>query len=331
LPELDWADPGKADMQAMAALLKDLVGVDIITPSPELEDHIREMAGLPDRPEGVGEGPRQPRLPGGFEIKTFAEKEVAGTEVKGTAGRRLPGKIERETNKYQAELLAVYDRWSTALRREIVKGDQGGLSPPELIGIVDANIGVLAERLKAVGRKGIKEAVMLGMKGAEPDAEALRLIADRVEQNERYIDDSLIPGVRQKLIDHITESSQVQRFALDEIALTGALTALRVRTSGYSGAYWSAIFEGAALVGKRDDAERRDRGEKPRPVKWVLDPNSEHCQPSPGFYGCEELAGEYESWDAMPTVPAGQVTCRGNCRCHIEVWNPDRQDWERVA
>lgn len=62
-PYLDWADPGKFDIKALADLINSLTGSQIITPGPELEDHIRDIAGLPDRPEGVGEGPRQPITP----------------------------------------------------------------------------------------------------------------------------------------------------------------------------------------------------------------------------------------------------------------------------
>ena len=77
------------------------------------------------------------------------------------------------------------------------------------------------------------------------------------------------------------------------------------------------------------DKEREEAGKKPRRVRWVLDPAAEHCKKSEFHYGCPELAGEYESWDHMPTVPAGDVSCLGNCRCHIDV--KTESGWERVA
>lgn len=58
LPKLNWADPGKADIAGLSTLLKEMTAAQIITASAELEDHVRSVAGLPDRPEGVGEGPR---------------------------------------------------------------------------------------------------------------------------------------------------------------------------------------------------------------------------------------------------------------------------------
>jgi len=58
LPKLDWTPPGKNDIAAISTLFRDMVGVDILTPDSGLEDYVRSMAGLPDRPEGEREGER---------------------------------------------------------------------------------------------------------------------------------------------------------------------------------------------------------------------------------------------------------------------------------
>lgn len=59
LPTLDWMSPGKEDVDSVAKMLEQMIKVNVVTPSEELEDYIRGMAGLPERPQGVGEGPRQ--------------------------------------------------------------------------------------------------------------------------------------------------------------------------------------------------------------------------------------------------------------------------------
>lgn len=248
--------------------------------------------------------------------------------VEGAAGRRATGKLERQTNEYQAELLRAYDKWAKEAQAALTRAEREGVGEAGIIAALEVQLLKLSETLKEIGRKGIREAVVLGQKGREPDVETLELITEEVKQNEKFIDESLIPAIKEKIEKHITEESK--SYALDQLALAGALAAVRSRTGGYSGSYWAAIFRGAGILRKREDIELKKQGVKPRRVRWVLDPGVEHCHASAGFYGCMDMAGEYDNWDAMPTVPAGQVTCRGNCRCHIEVRN-DQGGWSRVT
>ena len=87
------------------------------------------------------------------------------------------------------------------------------------------------------------------------------------------------------------------------------------------------IFETQKALGTEKEHELALEGLAPERIRWVLDPNADHCEDSAGHYGCPGLAGEYDSWNDLPTVPAGQVTCRGNCRCHLEVFRDG--DWRR--
>lgn len=249
-------------------------------------------------------------------------------QVSGTTGRRERGKIEKATNEYQGKLVRLYDRWAVDARRAIVKAEKAGKHGPELEAVVDEQMAMFADMMKELGRQGILQAVQMGLGDVQADADAFRIVADKVEENEKFIDESLVPDIRAKIVAHLNEVTKT--FQLDELALGGILTAMRTRAGGYSGAFWSATFLGAGLGRKKDDKKRRDEGEVPRRVRWVLDPAADHCLDSAGFFGCESLEGEYESWDALPTIPAGQVTCRGNCRCGIEVEEAPGQ-WVRVA
>lgn len=109
----------------------------------------------------------------------------------------------------------------------------------------------------------------------------------------------------------------------DTSILVGAIATMRARLASYAGEVWEAIFASAKITGQAEDIKRVGNGMPPKRVKWVLDQGANHCKERPGYYGCPDLAGEYDTWDDMPTVPAGQVSCLQNCRCHIAIQNDD--------
>ena len=71
LPLIQWSQPGSIDIAGMLDSYTKGVSANVITPIEEDEDHFRAQMDLPDRPEGVGEGPRgasvQPAFPGFFQ------------------------------------------------------------------------------------------------------------------------------------------------------------------------------------------------------------------------------------------------------------------------
>ena len=60
LPSLTWADPGKVDISALLNSYQIGVGAGVLTVIREDEESLRTFMGLPDLPEGEGEGPRIP-------------------------------------------------------------------------------------------------------------------------------------------------------------------------------------------------------------------------------------------------------------------------------
>jgi len=61
-PTLEHGDVEGADIQALAAYIKDMTGVGVLVPDDHLEDYVREAAGLPERlDEGTDPNPRKPK------------------------------------------------------------------------------------------------------------------------------------------------------------------------------------------------------------------------------------------------------------------------------
>ncbi len=327
LPTIEWADPGKRDIAGISDVIVNLTQAGIITAEPQLEDHIRAIAGLPDRPEGVGEGPRSIAMPfpqgmGGPQQARMRQYAEAG----GIAARPGRRPFTQMVNEYQGELLALYDAWVHGLGEAV---DEEKPDSIERLGmLVDSHIVLLGNEMQALGRRRIREAVAHGLHDTEPSPEALRLMADAVEQNDKFITESLLPDVRERTLrdlskvlwEPVTMASGTHLYADVTGALVlGVLEVLRGRVATYAGAMWAAGFQGAGIWIKDSDAGRSLQGYKPHRVKWQLDPNANHCKKSAYHHGCEQCAGTYDSWSELPTVPAGDVTCLGNCRCQILV------------
>jgi len=86
---------------------------------------------------------------------------------------------------------------------------------------------------------------------------------------------------------------------------------------------------------------RRSSGTKAQPVRWVLGTWCEaHCRRIAGRPSCSDVAGEYDEWDCLPTVPDGaELACKSEefmawwddhhrqdevfsgCDCHLEAYH----------
>jgi len=249
------------------------------------------------------------------------------TEVAGIKGRRATTKPGRATNEYQGLLTHIYDKWSQRAQKAILSASEG--ERRGLVKEVDKQLLALARDLKAAAAKHIDEAVRLGYKGPL-DKQGNKLVNEQVKTNDKFVDESLIPRIREKIVSHLDDLEAKHEYQLDGVALLGLLESMRTEPSGYAGAFWQSIFAGAGLREADLGKSREERGLPPRRVRWVLDPAAEHCKKSEFHYGCPDLAGEYDSWASMPTVPAGSVTCLGRCRCSIEVQN-DSGGWDHIA
>lgn len=245
------------------------------------------------------------------------------------------GDWEKSTNRQQRKIIRTFDEWVAALKRELNRLAKRGASMPELHGHLDTQIPVLEERLVQVMTKGVESAVKKTA-GSRAELPQIRAKAQRmIEENVTLVRRNLIPHIHEKI--SLTLAAAVPGLIIGGLALEqqkavamairNASAATRSAPAQFAGGYWVAIFETQKSLGEVREDERAGQGLEPEPVRWNLDPRAEHCKPSSGFYGCPDLAKDYKTWRDLPTVPAGQVTCRGNCRCYLTVYRDGQ--WQR--
>lgn len=246
------------------------------------------------------------------------------------------GTWEEKTNRQQRKLVRVYDQWAAGLKREIASRAKRGATLPELSTYLDAQIPKLEQRLVEIMNAGTTSAVKTAA-GSRAELPAILALAERhKEENLTMVRDNLIPKVHEKLTLSLAAAVPgiviaglaIQQQRAVSQAIKNATLASRNAPAQYAGGYWVMIFETEKTLGGIREDERAAQGLAPEPVKWNLDPRAVHCKPSAGFHGCPQLAGEYPGgWRTLPTVPAGQVTCRGNCRCNVTVFRDGQ--WRR--
>lgn len=246
------------------------------------------------------------------------------------------GTYEEKTNRQQRKLVRIFDQWAAALKRDIASRASNGATLPELSAYLDTQIPKLETRLVEIMNAGTDSAVKTAA-GSRAELPAILALAERQkEENLAMVRDNLVPKVHEKLSlglaaavpAMVVGGLAVQQQRAVALAIKNATLASRNAPAQYAGGYWVMLFETEKTLGGIREDERAAQGLDPEPVKWNLDPRAVHCKPSPGFYGCPQLAGEYPGgWRTLPTVPAGQVTCRGNCRCNITVFRDG--EWRR--
>lgn len=246
------------------------------------------------------------------------------------------GTFEEKTNRQQRKLVRIFDQWAAGLKREIASRAKRGATLPELQTYVDKQIPTLEQRLVDVMNAGTQSALKTAA-GSRSELPAMVELAERkMKENLEMVRENLVPRVHEKL--SLALAAAVPALVIGGLAVTqqravalaikNATAASRAAPAQYAGGYWVMIFETEKTLGGERENERRKEGLPPEPVRWDLDPRAVHCKPSPGFYGCPELAGVYKGgWSELKTVPAGQVTCRGNCRCNITVYRDGQ--WKR--
>ncbi len=318
-PELKWSDPTKAALGNLSEVLDKLVRSKLITPGADLEDWLRSMVGMPDRPEGVGEGDRE--LPPTNQL--FITEKRALPE----GGQGDPfgsGKFDLRTggdtatkamNAYQKKLVGIFEDWAKATRKKLRKA---GENRTRLLEVLDKQLIVLEEKYTKAGQKGLTDAFKLGYKDPLDELAKVEL-QEQLDFNQNIVSTKLVPWLRERMALGIAGLLGVQTYALTDAGLAVLFDGKLGTIMQLAGNFWSTMFKGAGHKQKKIDGILKASGKPPRKVKWVLDFGAEHCMASAGHHGCPDLAGSYDSWEDMPTVPGGMVTCRGNCRCTIEV------------
>ncbi len=220
----------------------------------------------------------------------------------------------RATNAQQRKLVGIYDAWAIQVKRELKGAVARGYSVPMQQVIVDRWLPLLRDSLSLQVAAGVEVGRRVVLEGRPITAAIAFRTGELVKEAQGLVMQNLVPGIGETL-----KESLARGVTYDTKALTEAFNSVRNRPAQYAGGTWLTIFEVKREVGLADMREGRITGEKPKRVRWVLDPLAVHCVAAGDFRGCVDLAGEYDSWEELPTVPAGHVTCRGSCRCHLEV------------
>ena len=251
----------------------------------------------------------------------FASRVPAGQKQ-----RKGSGDYEGLTNRQQRALVKAYDTWAAKVKKELARLAEGGAGEARLTATLQARLPELEAELTRVTSQGVDKAARVAVgAGHMADDVVRRVVAEEKASITALVRESLIPNIEGRL----TAALAVGVAAITSAQLRDSFNGARVLPAQYAGGAWVAIFRVQQEAGKEVEKERKAKGLKVDPVRWVLDPAAAHCHPSAGgYYGCPELAKVYPGgWNSLPTVPAGQVTCRGNCRCHIEVYRDG--EWRR--
>jgi hypothetical protein len=301
------------------------------------EEKMRSKLDMPDLPADVGNEPRSPRSvfppPGGdggngafpFQAIGFpygAPIKMQEPLPQGRSLRTPTTKYARFSNSYQKELISMYDGWRDETMRLV---ELPGRTPATVQELLDGRMNTLEVDMKMLGRRRISEASGLGLgrmygkRASSPTV--IAKVAELIQRNDHFIESKLIPDLRLKFKTDIVGALATPDPALRSQTLTAVLNAPRARVASYSGGAVVAAFESQKVAGKEEDQERRSNGAAPVSVRWTLEPGADHCQDDPnrGTFGCISLARTYSGgWDELSTVPAGNVSCLGSCKCFLE-------------
>ncbi len=236
--------------------------------------------------------------------------------------RQGSGNWERIANKQQRKLVRVYNTWSADIRKKLANASSRGESISDQIALLERNLPTLEGNLVATINEGTTKAVRASAGRRFDTPEVSRELNRQLSENETMVKTALVPRMHERLLEEVALGK-----AKTPKQLQASFLPLQSAAASYAGAAWVAIFTVQQVLGKVRERERISEGKPIEKVRWVLDSRAEHCLPSPGYYGCPELAKEYPSWSQLPTVPAGNVTCRGNCRCHLETLRDG--EWQR--
>ncbi len=246
-------------------------------------------------------------------------------EVPKAKVRPRPDRYDRFANRYQAQLDAKYVEWTKETQRLVNGAINQGATAEQAQAIINARLEDLRVELSLLGRQRIAQTARLALgkrleKWVTSPAVQAR-IASLQAENDTRLTDSLIPALNLRIGAALVNAMALPDPAARSQAIGNSILAGRTNVTPLSGGAVVATFEVQREAGRQENVERQANGEKPIPVKWVLDAAAEHCadDPTRGTFGCPGLARVYDGgWNALVTVPAGNVSCLGNCRCHLE-------------
>jgi len=224
---------------------------------------------------------------------------------------RYRSRYRKSTDRYKTELQKTYEEWYRGLAKDLEKEE----SEVKRRKLSEAALLVLLMDLKKLGRERLEEAYMQSIEAVDITPEMVDEMEFIIASNDEYLEDSLMPALRERIEKNVTSEIWFAGLA----AILGTFTGFTARVGLYAGAYWNAIWKGAAQKHKVQNREEWQ-------VLWLKDPRAQHCK------SCLEFAGAYVHYDAMLVVTGGAtpshlVDCNGNCRCLLLTRSGPEMDW----
>jgi len=322
-PQLLFSKISKIDVGDFAELVSNLLNAGGLTYSLGLENQVRQIVGLQQAKEsgmllkpnlpaqnlGTPEGEEGLTMPAGQQITAASEYADAQTaqaadEFADQAGLRL---------------IRVYDRELKELPASLYAADEDDYAD-----IVDMFMSRLSRALKSQLSDDVF-AAWLKHTGDKPDIESLKVISDMLLEHAGYIDNSLLPSVREAALAAAREAhDSTLSDKLFALAVFGAVGALRFRTAGYTNMIYKLFANhGTAVRAKRmidslypknvlsvDYAQGMLSGEDLL-VRNVSARDDRVCPT------CEALTGL--GWtESRNMIPIGERDCKHNDRCYYQ-------------
>ncbi len=203
-------------------------------------------------------------------------------------------------NAYRDGLKDLYNDWLKEVLDELANiEDEDGKSEYIVLALLS-----FGERVKELQRKRLLEAFDLGLAGDPASPEALVELAEYIELQESYVDDSLIPGLEEHFLGRLHDMPEIGQEAFEE-----SLSKRAYRVGLYAVGFWAVLQAAQAWISSPG-----------RRCTWHLQPLADHCP------DCPELAGEWTA-ATLPTKPGwGDTECGPGCRCWL-IWEDPLEIW----
>lgn len=272
-------------------------------------------APLPDPNAPKLKDPAQQPKPGDNLNDRIIREALDAPSKNGTRLARKNNYVTQRMNAYRKSLQSHFTRFQNDIKRHTHASGDNGKVVGNIDG-VDHLVKKFADGMKASARTYFPEAVNIGEKYLQSHlkdkkinihetlfvtrSKAAEVLKDRIEWNDKYVDDSLTP-------DMIEGISATMKVPYDEAgdfrqAVADKVNSFASRVDQYVGAFWTveeaavkAAGEGTGLM-----------------VNFVGEDDGHTCQ------GCSD-ALDGNPWSIDDAPQPGEQDCLGNCRHALQI------------
>ena len=196
----------------------------------------------------------------------------------------------KTTNAYRNELQDLYRSWLSEFLEELEATPDEDRQE-----YIVAALLLLGRRLKELQRIRLLEAFDMGLAGEPVSPEALEELSNHIREQERYIDESLMPHLETHFLDRLEELPEIGQEKFEE-----SLSKRAYRVGLYAGAFWTVMQLAQWAISQPE-----------RTCTWIAHDDEGTCP------DCAAYSGKTYTKATLPTLPGVEVQCNGNCRCAL--------------